>query len=103
MRTHDGGGDKLFRTGRPIEAPSLDDLAAWEQSTTLEDKNDGIEEDAVMAIGVREGLTVDIAAGGGAGRRRQPVCVWRRCSRSETTTPWQHVGGGGRPTYSSSR
>ena len=37
------GGDKLFRTGRPIEAPSLDDLAAWEQSTTLEDKNDGIK------------------------------------------------------------
>ena len=51
VRTHDGGGDKLFRTGRPIEAPSLDDLAAWEQSTTLEDKNDGIEEDAVMAKG----------------------------------------------------
>ena len=34
--------DKLFRTGRPIEAPSLDALAAWD--VDLEDEDGGIEE-----------------------------------------------------------
>ncbi len=33
---------ELFRTGRPIEAPSLDALAAWD--VDLEDEDGGIEE-----------------------------------------------------------
>ena len=68
-------GDKLFRTGRPIKARRRS--TTWppgKQSTTLEDEDDGIEEDAVMAKGLERALTVDIAAGASAGRRRQPVC-----------------------------
>ena len=34
--------DELFRTGRPIEAPSLDALASWD--VDLEDEDGGIEE-----------------------------------------------------------
>ena len=34
---------ELFRTGRPIEAPSLDALAGWD--VDLEDDEGGIEED----------------------------------------------------------
>ena len=34
--------EKLFRTGRPIEVPSLDALAAWD--VDLEDEDGGIEE-----------------------------------------------------------
>ena len=34
--------DELFRTGRPIEAPSLDALAAWD--VDLEDEDGAIEE-----------------------------------------------------------
>ncbi len=34
---------ELFRTGRPVEAPSLDALAAWD--VDLEDEEGGIEEE----------------------------------------------------------
>ena len=34
--------DELFRTGRPIEAPSLEKLAGWD--VDLEDEEGGIEE-----------------------------------------------------------
>lgn len=34
--------EELFRTGQPIEAPSLEDLAAWD--VDLEDEDGGIEE-----------------------------------------------------------
>ena len=34
--------EELFRTGQPIEAPSLEDLAAWD--VDLEDEGGGIEE-----------------------------------------------------------
>ena len=34
--------DELFRTGRPIEAPSLDVLASWD--VDLEDEDGGIKE-----------------------------------------------------------
>ena len=34
--------EELFRTGRPIEAPSLEDLAAWD--VDIEDEGGGIEE-----------------------------------------------------------
>ncbi len=34
--------EELFRNGRPIEAPSLEDLARWD--IDLEDEEGGIEE-----------------------------------------------------------
>ena len=34
--------EELFRTGRPIEAPSLEKLAGWD--VDLEDEEGGIEE-----------------------------------------------------------
>lgn len=37
----DAALEELFRTGRPIEAPSLDELAEWD--VDLEDDEGGIE------------------------------------------------------------
>ena len=38
----DGAVEELFRTGQPIEAPSLEMLAEWD--VDLEDEGGGIEE-----------------------------------------------------------